>query len=369
MASFQKRGKTWQYTVSAKPKPIRKGGFRTKKEAQVAAAEVEAKLQKGVVPHLRKEPFDEYFEGWIRTYKTDIAKNTLERYYTTLETVREHFAGVPIQSITKRSYQSFLNEYAKTHAKATTRKLNTHIRACVKDAIDEGIIAIDFTRNATLTGNLAAKKPEEKHLSYFESKRLLAELYKRLDSGLTYYLLLLGLTSGMRFGEMVGLTKKDFDYRANTITVNKAWGYTRRMPSGFCKTKNEQSNRVIRMDRHTMDVFKNLIESGPANIHGLVFFSPRSKYQVISNTAANKVLKGLLEKMNIEPISLHGLRHTHASILLYKRLSIYYVSERLGHKDIQTTLDTYAHVVKELRTEDEMSAAATFEAMTAGFTH
>lgn len=49
MASYQKRGKTWQYTISAKPKPIRKGGFRTKKEAQVAAAEVEAELRKGIV--------------------------------------------------------------------------------------------------------------------------------------------------------------------------------------------------------------------------------------------------------------------------------------------------------------------------------
>ncbi|WP_343073148.1 Arm DNA-binding domain-containing protein [Salicibibacter cibarius] len=48
MASFQKRGKTWQYTISAKPKPIRKSGFRTKKEAQAAAAEVETEMRKGL---------------------------------------------------------------------------------------------------------------------------------------------------------------------------------------------------------------------------------------------------------------------------------------------------------------------------------
>jgi len=65
MASFQKRGKTWQYTISrmvnGKSKPIRKGGFRTKKEAQIAAAEVESQLRKGLAPHLKDEPFDEYF--------------------------------------------------------------------------------------------------------------------------------------------------------------------------------------------------------------------------------------------------------------------------------------------------------------------
>ena len=156
MASIQKRGNTYQYTVSrmvnGKQKHIRKGGFRTKKEAQIAAMEVEQELLKGVVPNLKPIPFDEYFESWIKVFKTNINSNTLARYYNSLKTVKEHFEGIPIQNINKRMYQSFLNEYGKTHAKASTRKLNTHIRACVKDAIDEGLISVDFTRRAVLTG-------------------------------------------------------------------------------------------------------------------------------------------------------------------------------------------------------------------------
>ncbi|QDP39451.1 hypothetical protein FN924_04225 [Radiobacillus deserti] len=62
MASIQKRGNTYQYTVSrmenGKSKPIRKGGFRTKKEARLAAAEVELKLGKGTLPYLKPAPFD-----------------------------------------------------------------------------------------------------------------------------------------------------------------------------------------------------------------------------------------------------------------------------------------------------------------------
>lgn len=65
--------------------------------------------------------------------------------------------------------------------------------------------------------------------------------------------------------------------------------------------------------------------------------------------------------MNIQPISAHGLRHTHASILLYKRASIYYVSERLGHSDIETTNSYYAHIIKELRDQDDKIAISTFE--------
>lgn len=112
--------------VNGKQKHIRKGGFRTKKEAQIAAMEVELELLKGVVPNLNPIPFDEYFDSWIKVFKTNINSNTLARYNNSLKTVKEHFEGIPIQNINKRMYQSFLNEYGKTHAKASTRKLNTH---------------------------------------------------------------------------------------------------------------------------------------------------------------------------------------------------------------------------------------------------
>ncbi|MGG4155875.1 hypothetical protein [Peribacillus muralis] len=66
---------------------------------------------------------------------------------------------------------------------------------------------MDFTRKANLTWTTPSKKSNEKHLSFKESEVLINELYKRLDNGLGYYLLLIGLTSGMRFGEMLGLTR------------------------------------------------------------------------------------------------------------------------------------------------------------------
>ena len=112
-----------------------------------------------------------------------------------------------------------------------------------------------------------------------------------------------------------------------------------------------------------MSAFQKLFETTPTNIHKLVFFSPSSKYKVISNAAANKNLNKVLTDLKIDPISVHGLRHTHASILLYQKVSIYYVSERLGHSDIQTTTKYYAHIVKELRLRDELSTVKIFEAM------
>lgn len=356
MASFFKRGKTWYYaisrTVNGESRPIKKGGFTTKKEAQAAAAEIEDKIRKGITPQLRARQFDEYFENWIEVFKPNIKKNTKARYENTLETLKEHFAGIPIQQITKRTYQEFLNRYGATRARESVRKLNTHVRACVKDAIDEGIIFVDFTRGVTITGAKEAKRDEEKHLNYLDSKRLIAEISSKLTA-LSHYAILLAIMSGVRFSELVGLTRKDFDFKNSQIRINKTWGYTKKMHTGFGPTKNPQSVRTIKIDKATMKIFEDYFKSKPDNIHGLVFYSPSSKYKVISNDAVNKTLGAILNRLKIEPITVHGLRHTHASVLLYEGVSIYYVSERLGHGDIETTMSYYAHIIKELRVRDE----------------
>ena len=375
MASFKKRGKTWQYTVSryvdGKYKPIRKSGFKTQKEAKIAAAEVEDKLRKGMVTNPKEILFSDYFESWLNTYKVDIGANTLARYRNTLATIQGAFEGVYLQNISRRTYQEFLNNYAKNRSKRTVRKLNSHIRASVKDAIDEGLIYSDFTRNAVFGGN-EGKKSDDKFLNVEESNLLLNELTKRINESPVYYLLILGLTSGMRFGEMVGLTRKDFNFLHNTITINKTWGYTNKMHNGFGKTKNESSNRTIVMDKKTMKLFEDWFSTTPDNIQRLVFYSSLSKYKVISNGVANKLLKRTIESINenisddedkIKSISLHGLRHTHASLLLYQGVSVYYVSKRLGHADIETTVNTYIHLVKELEEKNHQITTDAFMKM------
>ncbi|MGG3802328.1 tyrosine-type recombinase/integrase [Metabacillus fastidiosus] len=368
MASIEKRGKTYQYSVSqtinGKYCPIRKGGFRTKKEAQIAAAEVEAQLAKGLMPVLKKIPLDEYFENWIKLYKEPkVSRVTLEHYKYSLKAVKDYFYNKPIQDIKRQDYQLFLNWLGNGKAKETVAKINGHIKACVKDSIEDQIIQTDFTRKTELTWTVQAKKSTEKHLSYEESESLLQSIWGKLGGGLGYSLLLLAITSGMRFEELIGLTRKDFDFVNNTIIVNKTWGYKKNSPEGFGPTKNEQSNRTIKIDPITMNHFKELFKSTPTNVNQLVFYSPSSKYKVISNTNANKLLKKLLDELKIHPITIHGLRHTHGSILLYKKASIHYVSERLGHGDIETTLKVYTHVLKELRVEDEQLSIKTFEQM------
>ncbi|WP_313771801.1 tyrosine-type recombinase/integrase [Neobacillus niacini] len=83
----------------------------------------------------------------------------------------------------------------------------------------------------------------------------------------------------------------------------------------------------------------------------------------MSNTNANKLLQKTLKELGIAPITIHGLRHTHASVLLYPKIEVNYVSERLGHSNIETTYRHYTHVLKELREEEEKLTIDTFENM------
>lgn len=124
MASIQKRGKTYQFTISrmvdGKPAPIRKGGFHTKKEATIAAAEMEAMINKGVVPHLKPAPFDEYFNTWVKLYKTNLSLATLKHYDYTYNRIKEFFNSTPLQEISTQDYQQFLNQLGATRSKETS---------------------------------------------------------------------------------------------------------------------------------------------------------------------------------------------------------------------------------------------------------
>jgi hypothetical protein len=111
MVSIQKRGKTYQYTVSrmvnGKSKPIRKGGFQTKKEARLAAAEIEIQLGKGRAPNVRSIPLAVYFDEWVKLYKSHLSISTQLHYQYTSRALTDYFGDRPIQKISRHDYQRF----------------------------------------------------------------------------------------------------------------------------------------------------------------------------------------------------------------------------------------------------------------------
>lgn len=378
MASIQKVGKSWQYRVSYKSTELDKngkpkyktksqGGFRTKKEASIAAAELEDKLNNGHKANAGEQLFSEYMRNWFEVYKKGKHSPDHDRTIElSVKLVEEKFPGVKLKDLTRDMYQRFLNEFGENHATGTVKKRHTYIRACIKNALEDGVISKDPTSKAIVIGKKADKDEELKFLNFEKVKTLIDEIKKDLDPKyISRYIILFGLATGARFAEIIGLTWDCVNIEKRTITINKTWDY--KDTHDFSDTKNYQSKRTIKIDKDTCKMLKFLknqqnvhaAKTGLRNNKNLCFVN--TKMELITPEALNKTLKKLCKRIGATEITSHGLRHTHASMLIYKKVNVKYVSRRLGHNDIVTTLQTYSHILDEMEQSESNIIDETME--------
>ncbi|MFJ5713163.1 tyrosine-type recombinase/integrase [Neobacillus sp. NPDC093127] len=358
MASIQKLKNGWRYRVSYKDgdkyKTKTQGGFRTKKEAEIAAAELEKKLHVGHDITSGDRLFAEYIRSWYEIYKKGKhSPKHGEDIERSVKLVEEHFPGVRMKDLTRDMYQRFINELAPKYAHETLRKRHLYIKQCLADAREDGVISKSPTYKVKVKGQKKEKAEDLKYLNYGELKRLVAETQKNLKLRyISRYIILFGIATGARFSEILGMTWDGIDFKNQTVTINKTWDL--KYKNDFSDTKNYASMRTITIDEDMTDILKDLrtqqtkiaIQTGLRNNKNLVFVN--DKMELVSNNAVNKTLKNLCKNIGATEITCHGLRHTHASTFLYKKVNIKYVSRRLGHKDIVTTLQTYSHIMDEL---------------------
>jgi integrase len=163
------------------------------------------------VPNTDKQYFHEYFAGWIEVYKNGAVRPiTYKKYLMTLRRLDELAPNLRVCELDKRSYQTLINEYARTHEKQTTMDFHNHLKSAILDAIDEGFLKSDPTRKVIIKGKTpATKKP--KFLSQFELRALLKNLTLPDTPNWDWFILLVSKT-GLRFSEALALCPSDFDF-------------------------------------------------------------------------------------------------------------------------------------------------------------
>lgn len=291
----------------------------------------------------KKELLYRYFERWITVYKEGaIRKVTMDKYKLSLMWVRKLVPNIRLCDLDRVSYQQLLNDYAKEHERQTTMDFHHHLKAAVLDAVDEGLINKDPTRKVIIKGKTPRDK-KKKYLNQFELHTLLNSL--NLDSGINFdWLILLIAKTGMRFSEAIALTPSDFDFSKQTLSINKTWNY--KGDGGFQPTKNKSSIRKIQIDWMIVSQFSAMLKGFQPDEP--IFINKEAIY----NSTINNVLERHCMKANIPVITVHGLRHTHASLLLFAGVSIASVAKRLGHSSMNTTEKTYLHIIQELENKD-----------------
>ena len=291
----------------------------------------------------KEQLFCEYYGQWIEVYKKGAIRDaTMAKYMMTLKWVEKLVPELKVSDLTRTAYQKLLNDYAKEHERQTTLDFHHQLKGAILDAVDEGLIQRDPTRKAIIKG----KTPKNKRIKYmnqFELHTLIAHLDLKEVPNWDWFILLVAKT-GMRFSEALAITPRDFDFARQTLSISKTWDY--KGEGGFLPTKNKSSVRKIQIDWQIVVKFSELVKGMPEDQP--IFVDDKKIY----NSTVNDVLTRHCKECGISPISIHGLRHTHASLLLFAGVSIASVARRLGHASMTTTQKTYLHIIQELENKD-----------------
>jgi integrase len=190
----------------------------------------------------------------------------------------------------------------------------------------------------------AAEPPKEiRPLTKAETQRVLA-LAERRDK-VEHAFILVGVLTGMRLGELLGLRWEDLDFKAKFIDVRRS-----RTGQRVGTPKNGKSRRVD-MATALVNVLGSLkaerkraaLAAGKP-MSPTVFLTPEGA-PLDGDNFRKRVFHRLLEAAGIPRVGLHNLRHTYASYLIERGESLTYISRQMGHSSIQVTVDIYGHLV------------------------
>lgn len=288
------------------------------------------------------ELFHNYYAQWITIYKEGaIRKVTMDKYLITLSWIEKLAPQLRLCDLSRITYQKLLNDYAQTHERQTTMDFHHQLKGAILDAVDEGLVERDPTRKAIIKGKMPRNK-KIKYLNQFELHKLLSDLELGQEINWDWFILLIAKT-GLRFSEALALTPQDFDFSKQSLLINKSWDYKGK--GGFVPTKNKSSVRKIQIDWQLIIQFSTLVKELPDDKPIFVFGN-------VYNATVNDILARHCKNVEIPVISIHGLRHTHASLLLFAGVSIASVAQRLGHSSMTTTQKTYLHIIQELENKD-----------------
>lgn len=348
MAYARKRKTGWQgvanYTQDGKRKTKIKSGFKLKREALQWATDKEVQLANGYGIGDTDITFVDYFWKWYRTYREPgAAASTRNNYAVRKRIIQQYFGDVKIKDIKRSDYQRFINNFGAHHSPHTVSNTTGAIKACVRSAVYDGIVAKDFTFNVKKTANKAHVRKVE-YLSNDEIKRLKSVLIQNRQSIYpSSYMILTALYTGMRKSEVQALTWKDIDYLHQTISINKSWD---EHTKNFKPTKTESSNRTIKVNRQLLDWLLEL----KVNHSTLVFQAPLNR-MVPYGVMLNKILRSALKQAGIskQGFHFHSLRHVHVAYLLSHGVDIYVISKRLGHANVSVTQNIYSYLLDEYK--------------------
>ncbi|MBO1199084.1 site-specific integrase [Staphylococcus simiae] len=359
MASFEKRGNYWRFKVHYKDefgdkKYITQSGFRTKAEAKKAALEVELNLKNGFKEYVNftlEQWLDYYLETWR---KDKISQSTFEiELYAKRRLLTYYDPNIKIKDITPSMHQKFINTLIEHgYSKSTLSKTHNLLKRAMERAKYDRHIYFNPCDGITLQHKNLKERDKAKYLPKDKIKPFL-DMVKKRDI-YQYFLFRTLIETGMRIGEASALSWQDYDRKAKTISITKSYDQKRNQ---FGATKNKENRIIFISDTLSKELFKlkslqnanKLANSELYNMSYDFMFCNEFGDPLPRSTTHNtmKYVTGkILGKGN--ELSIHKLRHTHATLLLESNVPMKVIQERLGHKSEFITSNVYSHVTEQM---------------------
>lgn len=346
--------------LTGKERRTTRRGFKTQKEAKQAERNLLLDVEENGLPSNQSDRFqDPTFEKlaslWLENYRTTVKPSTFENVRSKVEKMtEEHFKEMKLKKITVAYCQKIVIELSKSYI------LYNHYLSVI-NRIFKYAVLMDVISSNPFDKVIKPKSRQTQRKGNFLTKEELKEFLKLAqDTTLSYFFPLVHLMSytGLRQGEALALKWSDIDFENKKITVNKtAVRIKEKQTLQTPKTKN--SKRVISIDPATLSILRSwkkdqikIYFKNGKHFEGdenFIFTNQRGEWVHIHNFI--RYFKRFIADHKIKPITPHGLRHTHASLLFSAGVEPKNISDRLGHSTVQITLDLYTHITEEQRTD------------------
>lgn len=370
MASFQKyttkQGQMWLFKIdtgidpqTGKRKTTTRRGFKTKKEAQAAAGKLEQEILNGVSINNNNITFQEVFLQWFSNHSKTVKPSTKKSIESKFKNhILPRFGKLKINEITRSYCQQMINEIAEIITSVNDIKIQAN--QVFKYAVKMDIIQknpLEYVSIPKQQKDLINEDHHANERNYWkkeEVKKFLAITKKELSLR-DHTLFHLLIYTGARKGELLALKWDDINFETGFIRLTKTL-FHNEGKFIFQTSKTKESKRLISLDTKTLSLLKKWrIEQIQANLanasnnsENKIIFT-RDDASPMRLAYLNDKLGAVIKKHKLHRVTIHGLRHTHASLLFEAGASIKEVQERLGHSDIQMTMNIYTHVTDDLK--------------------
>nr|DAZ05878.1 MAG TPA: Integrase [Caudoviricetes sp.] len=305
-----------------------KRGFKRQKDA--LAYEREFLVQQQGSPDML---FSSLYELYKKDFTHRIRLSTIEIKESQFKThILPYFGNKQINKITPANVREWQNKILAMNYKPTYIKtLHNQVSAIFNFAVKYYRLPINPARQAGSIGKKNAHSMKFWTLDQF--KKFISTF---TNNDICYVAFSILFYTGIRSGELLALTPADFSPNEKIISINKTFARIDGRDI-IAPPKTEKSNRIVALPRFLVNMIQTYIDHTP-------YITPTDRLFPFTKSWLYKYIKRGAVTSGLEPIRVHDLRHSHASLLIEMGFSPLLIQERLGHEDIKTTLQTYSHL-------------------------